>query len=133
VNYLITEQPVTHNAGLNYTGQDAVDHVFKDHPELQWHSQVLHCEFEGDGIYVLFLTAQAALFSAFLAFVVCVVIPALGWLVALLESVADSPGNRRMPTGRHCMMSLPDFGNAYLPFGPPHLRFCHLLKRFDEP
>jgi hypothetical protein len=82
--YLITEQPVTHNAGLNYTGQDAVDHLFKDHPELEWHSQVLHCEFEGDGIFVLFHTAQVALFAAFAALFVCLVIPELGWLAALL-------------------------------------------------
>jgi hypothetical protein len=82
--YLITEQPVTHDAGLNYTGQDAVDHPFPGHPELEWHSQVLHCEFEGDGIYVLFHTAQVALFAAFAAFFVCIVIPGLGWLAALL-------------------------------------------------
>jgi hypothetical protein len=81
--YLVTEQPVTHNAGLLYTGQSQPDHKFPGHPELEIKSEILHCEFEGRGVFDMFLAAQAALLPVVAAVFACQ-IPGVGWIVALI-------------------------------------------------
>ena len=81
--YLITEQPVTHDAGLTYTGQRGTDFDFVDTPNLNIQSEVLHCEFEGRAIYDMFLASQAALLPVVAAIFACQ-IPGYGWIVALL-------------------------------------------------
>jgi hypothetical protein len=81
--YLITEQPVTHDAGLTYTGQLGTDYEFLDTPDLDIKSEVLHCEFEGRAVYDMFLAAQAALLPVVAALFVCQ-IPVYGWIIALI-------------------------------------------------
>jgi len=81
--YLDTEQPVTRNANLTYTGNTGVDHEFPNHPELEIRSEILHCEFEGRGVFDMFLAARFALFPAVLAVFACL-IPDVGWLIALI-------------------------------------------------
>jgi hypothetical protein len=84
--YLITEQPVTKNGvpppPPAFTGQRAVDYKFPD-PNQDVSSQVLHCEFEGRGVYDLFLASQAALLPVVAALFACQ-IPGYGWIVALI-------------------------------------------------
>jgi hypothetical protein len=81
--YLVTEQPVTHDAGLLFTGQSAVDHAFPGHPELEISSEVLHCEFEGRAVFDMFLASKAALIPAVAAVFACQ-IPGAGWIAAIL-------------------------------------------------
>jgi hypothetical protein len=50
-------------------------------------SAVLHCEFEGRGVYDLYLAAQAALFLA-VAALLAFFLPIAGWIVALLAILA---------------------------------------------
>lgn len=84
--YLITEQPVTKNGvpppPAAYTGQTAVDFHFPD-PSQDFHSQVLHCEFEGRAIFDMFIAAQAALLPVVAALFACQ-IPGIGWIIALI-------------------------------------------------
>ena len=77
--YLITQQPVTRDHGLRYAGEHA---VCPGHPESE-RSAVLHCEFEGRGVYDFYLAAQVALLPAVAALFICF-IPGVGWLIALL-------------------------------------------------
>jgi hypothetical protein len=81
--YLLTEQPVTKNSGLLYTGQGAVDHEFPGHPELEIRSQVLHVEFEGRAVFDMFIASRIALFPVVAALLACE-IPGIGWIIALL-------------------------------------------------
>jgi hypothetical protein len=81
--YLVAEQPVTHDAGLLFTGQGAVDHEFPGHPELEIRSQVLHCEFEGRAVFDMFIASRAALFPPVAALFACE-IPGIGWIIALI-------------------------------------------------
>lgn len=75
--YLVDPQPVTVDHGLPYAGEQAVC------PGGSLRSEVLHCEFEGRGMYDMFLAAQAALFIAVAALFACL-LPIAGWIVALL-------------------------------------------------
>lgn len=75
--YLIEEQPVTHDHGLPYAGEHA------NCPGSSVRSAVLHCEFEGRGMYDMFLASQASLFVAVVALFACF-LPIAGWIIALL-------------------------------------------------
>jgi hypothetical protein len=81
--YLVEEQPVTKDHGLPYAGEKA---VCPKSPESK-RSEVLHCEFEGRGIYDLYLAARAALFLAVLALLACF-FPIAGWIAAILAILA---------------------------------------------
>ena len=81
--HLLEEQPVTQDAGLIYTGTIGVDHEFPGQPELEIRSQVLHCEFEGRGIFDMFLASRAALLPVVAALFACQ-IPGIGWIIALI-------------------------------------------------
>jgi hypothetical protein len=81
--YLLTEQPVTKDAGLLYTGQGGVDHEFPGHPELQIRSQVLHCELEGRAVFDMFIASRIALLPLVAAILACE-IPGIGWIIAIL-------------------------------------------------
>jgi hypothetical protein len=84
--YLLVNQPVTLNANLPFPEKTGVDHEFPGHPELEIQSEILHCEFEGRGVYDMFLASLAALFVAELALFACMV-PDIGWIVALILSL----------------------------------------------
>jgi hypothetical protein len=90
--YLVAAQPVTIDAGLLFTGNSAVDHEFKDHPELEIKSQTLHCEFEGRAVYDMFLAARFALFPVFAALWVCLFVPGIGWIIALILGLLGLAG-----------------------------------------
>jgi hypothetical protein len=81
--HLLEKQPVTQDAGLIYTGTIGVDHEFPGQPELEIRSQVLHCEFEGRGIFDMFLASRAALLPVVAALFACQ-IPGIGWIIALI-------------------------------------------------
>jgi hypothetical protein len=75
------------NRGLPYAGEQA---LCPGSPESE-RSEVLHCEFEGRGIYDMFLAAQAALFLAVAALFACLV-PGLGWIVAIILAILAGLG-----------------------------------------
>jgi hypothetical protein len=81
--YLVEEQPVTHDHGLPYAGEQATCPKSPDSAR----SEVLHCEFEGRGIYDMYLAARAALFLAVLALFACFM-PFTGWIAAILALLA---------------------------------------------
>jgi hypothetical protein len=59
-----------------------VDDNFPGQPELEFRSQELHCEFEGRGIFDIFLASRAPLLPVVAALLICM-IPG-GWIVALI-------------------------------------------------
>jgi hypothetical protein len=85
--YLVEEQPVTMDHGLPYAGEQA---VCPGSPASE-RSEVLHCEFEGRGMYDMFLAAQAALFLAVAALFACLM-PGLGWIVAVILAILAALG-----------------------------------------
>lgn len=73
---LVAETPDIKSHNLDWQG----------HTAQQWQNQdtaVLHCEFEGGGVYDLLLAALAALAFAVAAAVVCA-IPIIGWVACLI-------------------------------------------------
>ena len=85
--YLVTNQPVIENYPLLYTGHPDFDTDPSTCPVDQIKSEVLRCEFEGRGMYDLFLAARIALLVAIAAVFTCV-IPGPGWVIALLAGLA---------------------------------------------
>jgi hypothetical protein len=85
--YLVEEQPVTIDSGLPYAGEQA---LCPGSPESD-RSEVLHCEFEGRGMYDLFLASQAALFLA-VAALLASLMPGIGWIVAILIAILAGLG-----------------------------------------
>ena len=81
--YLVTNQPVTKNFPLLFTGHHDQDTDPNSCPVDQMISEDLHCEFEGAGMYDLDLAAQIAYPLAMAAVVACL-IPKIGWIVALI-------------------------------------------------
>jgi hypothetical protein len=82
--YLVEEQPVTMDRGLRYAGEQA---LCPGSPPNSKRSEVLHCEFEGRGLYDMYLAARVALMLAVAAFVLCF-FPVAGWIVAILAFLA---------------------------------------------
>jgi len=83
--YLIEPQPGWQGSpfggDLPFQGETA---TCLGHPDTDLEkSAVLHCEFEGRGIYDLYLAALVALFLAVAALFACF-LPGLGWIVALI-------------------------------------------------
>ena len=74
---LVAEQPDIKNHNLDWQG----------HSATQWQNRpptaVLHCEFEGGGVYDLMLAVLAAIAFAAAAAVVCA-IPVIGWIACLI-------------------------------------------------
>ena len=89
--YLVKEQPVILNAGLPFRESLRADHKFPDNPQLEKKSQVLHCEFEGRGVYDMYIASRAALFLAIAALFACM-IPVYGWIVALILALLSLLG-----------------------------------------
>jgi hypothetical protein len=85
--YLVTEQPVTKNYPLIYTGHPDFDTDPNTCPVDQIKSEVLHCEFEGRGMYDLFLAAQVALLVSFAAVFACL-FDAPWWVTLILALLA---------------------------------------------
>jgi hypothetical protein len=83
--YLVTEQPVTKNYSppLLYTGHPDFDTDAHTCPVDRIQSEVLHCEFEGRGMYDIFLAAHVALLVAFAAVFACL-FPDVPWWVTLI-------------------------------------------------
>jgi hypothetical protein len=81
--YLVKEQPATHDHGVVFSGHKGTDHAFPGHPELEIQSEILHCEFEGAGVYDLLQATRVAVFLVAAALFVCI-LPGLGWLIALI-------------------------------------------------
>jgi hypothetical protein len=81
--YLVKEQHATKDIGLPWSGHLGIDFEYKDHPELDIKSEILHCEFEGAGVYDLFQATRVAVFLAAAALFVCL-LPGLGWIIALI-------------------------------------------------
>lgn len=78
--YLIRPQPSVTAAGLPTPGFKPEDsRLFANDPP----TAVLHCEFEGGGVYDVLLAALAALAFAAAATIVCS-IPVLGWVACLV-------------------------------------------------
>jgi hypothetical protein len=78
---LIKNQHNIQSAGLDFAGYTAL-------PPSGWgnRSAVLHCEFEGGGVYDLLLACLIALGIAVAATVICA-IPLIGWVVCLILSL----------------------------------------------
>jgi hypothetical protein len=97
---LIKEQPDIQNNGLDWQGEFV---QLEGDPK----TAVLHCEFEGGGVYKLYQAAQAALAFATAAVVACA-IPVLGWVacavlgviaaVIALAGIAEALGDKGRPT-----------------------------------
>jgi hypothetical protein len=85
--YLVEEQPVTMDHGLPYAGEHA---TCPGSPESK-RSEVLHCEFEGRGLYDLYIAARAALMLAVVALLACF-FPGVGWIVALILGILAALG-----------------------------------------
>jgi hypothetical protein len=85
--YLITEQPVTKNYPLLYTGHPDYDTDADTCPVDRKQSEVLHCEFEGSGMYYWFLAAQVALLVGFAAVFACL-FHAPWWVTLILALLA---------------------------------------------
>jgi hypothetical protein len=85
--YLVTNQDVIKNYPLLYTGHPDFDTDPNTCPVGQIQSEVLHCEFEGRGMYDVYLTAHIALFIAIVAVFACF-IPGAGWVTAILAILA---------------------------------------------
>jgi hypothetical protein len=87
--FLTLNQPATSGLGLPFTGHRTADQV----------TEVLHCEFEGAGVWDLLLAARISFAIAVAALAVCLLIP--GWigiilaiLLALLSLLGDYIGVR---------------------------------------
>lgn len=78
--HLIKNHPDIAGAGLDFSGYSARKYS-NDTP-----SAVLHCEFEGAGVYDVLIAALAALAIAIAAAVVCA-IPVIGWAACLVLSL----------------------------------------------
>ena len=79
---LIAEQPATHDIGLGFVGYTSKQ--WANYPD----TPVLHCEFEGGGIYDLYQAAKIVLGLTTVGAVVCS-IPVIGWVAcAVIMAVA---------------------------------------------
>jgi hypothetical protein len=85
--YLVTNQDVIKNYPLLYTGHPDFDTDQEKCPVDQIKSEVLHCEFEGRGMYDLYLATHVALLLAIAAVFACF-IPGAGWVAAILAIIA---------------------------------------------
>jgi hypothetical protein len=74
---LVAEQPPIKARNLDWSGHSAAQ--WSNYPP----TAVLHCEFEGGGVYDLMLAALAALAFAAAAAIVCA-IPVFGWIACLI-------------------------------------------------
>lgn len=74
---LVAEQPDIKANNLDWAGYSAVQ--WANYPK----TAVLHCEFEGGGVYDLMLAVLAALGFAAAAAIVCA-IPVIGWIACLI-------------------------------------------------
>jgi multisubunit Na+/H+ antiporter MnhG subunit len=81
---LIKNQPDIVNAGLDFQGETS--QVHSSDPK----SAVLHCEFEGGGVYKLLIACLAALGYTAVALVAATIIcaiPVIGWIACLIISL----------------------------------------------
>jgi hypothetical protein len=85
--YLVTNQDVILNYPLLYTGHPDFDTDPNKCPVDQRQSEVLHCEFEGRGMYDIYLATHVALLVAIAAVFACF-IPGAGWVTAILAILA---------------------------------------------
>jgi hypothetical protein len=81
--YLVAKHPIITAAGLPFRPILGTDHEFPDNPVLEKKSETLHCEFEGRGVYDMYLASRVSLLVAVAALFVCM-IPDIGWIVALI-------------------------------------------------
>lgn len=83
--HLIKNQQPIVDAGLDFAGEKS-----KYPPDDPKESAVLHCEFEGGGVYKLMLACLAALgytAAALVAAVIICSIPVIGWIACLIVSL----------------------------------------------
>jgi hypothetical protein len=87
---LIRHHPAVTGVGLEYEERekDGVTFTgeFARSPENGKYTSVLHCEFEGDGVYVFHLWVMVALGMA-IAAVALSAIPVIGWILAFLAAL----------------------------------------------
>jgi hypothetical protein len=79
---LIKEQPTTHDVGLGFTGYTS--RQWSNYPN----TPVLHCEFEGGGVYKLYQALKAALAlmtAAAIGSTLCW-IPIIGWIICAVAT-----------------------------------------------
>jgi hypothetical protein len=81
--YLIDGDSWAMNNGLPFAGEQA---LCPGHPQSD-KSEVLHCEFEGRGMYDLYLAAQAALFLAVAALFACLIDTPVGMIIAIILAI----------------------------------------------
>jgi hypothetical protein len=80
--YLVTNQPVTKNYPLEFTGHPEHDTDPNKCPVDQRTSEVLHCEFEGRGVYDLYIASRVALAVAVVTLFLCFL--GVPWWVTLI-------------------------------------------------
>jgi len=85
--YLVDGDSWAVNNGLPFAGEQAVCPGDEKCPHGPNCSEVLHCEFEGRGMYDIFLAAQAALFFAVAALFACLIDTPVGMLIALILAI----------------------------------------------
>jgi hypothetical protein len=80
--FLIAEQPATHNIAVPFTGNTGTD---QQTGATSW---ILHCEFEGAGVYDLLLASSIALAVGIAALMVCMFVPfPLGLILAIILAI----------------------------------------------
>lgn len=85
--YLVTNQDVIKNYPLLYTGHPDFDTDQNQCPVDQIQSEVLHCEFEGRGMYDLYLATHIAILPAVAAVFTCIA-RAPWWVTLILAALA---------------------------------------------